>query len=450
MRSRTVLSGGRRSGFVFIAFTLALFLILGSIGLSVDIGRMYIVRSESQSFCDAAALAAAWELNGTADGITAARNAAFAVQKHYHLGTTAFDPARITVEFAEDPPTTWVSTPASPGTYWIARVTTSADLPMYFMPVVTGSLRSTIGASASSKKIPLQALSNFFPFAPYWQPPNFPVPPGVAGTPTENSVAADPPDPFGMIPARIGAASGAWQLSSAYTYQQGGIYTLRGPGNITYSNLQNSMCPNDATLLSAEYRDANGQPDRGFLSYDTGSADQIRGAIVADDPLAPPGETLMVGESTPPASGGCDQWCLVNGTKEAEVKAIWDRINLDSNTTATNYNDYVHSVGGAPNGMRVVVVPIVTANCGTGYTDPHTGLTVPDCPTYPPDAPGSLGGTTATSNVVLGWAGYFLLPQTDYPMGASNPICAEYIGPWLGGPGGGSGGGNVTEVVLVQ
>ena len=55
----------RRLGFVLVAFSLALLMILGSVGLTFDIGRMYIVRNESQSFCDSAAIAAAWQLDGS-------------------------------------------------------------------------------------------------------------------------------------------------------------------------------------------------------------------------------------------------------------------------------------------------------------------------------------------------------------------------------------------------
>jgi len=47
-------------------------LLLGVAGLAIDIGRMYVIRAELQSFTDAAALSAAVELNGTDSGVALA------------------------------------------------------------------------------------------------------------------------------------------------------------------------------------------------------------------------------------------------------------------------------------------------------------------------------------------------------------------------------------------
>ena len=55
MAVRKVGSGAR--GYVLVALTLALVFLLSICGLAVDIGRMYITKSEAQSFVDSAALA---------------------------------------------------------------------------------------------------------------------------------------------------------------------------------------------------------------------------------------------------------------------------------------------------------------------------------------------------------------------------------------------------------
>jgi len=47
--------------------------LLGAVGLAVDLGRMYIVKGEAQTFADSAALAAVLELDSTSAGITRAR-----------------------------------------------------------------------------------------------------------------------------------------------------------------------------------------------------------------------------------------------------------------------------------------------------------------------------------------------------------------------------------------
>jgi uncharacterized membrane protein len=43
-------------------FALSLFLLLGVCGLAIDIGRMYVAKSEAQSFADVAALNAVAQL----------------------------------------------------------------------------------------------------------------------------------------------------------------------------------------------------------------------------------------------------------------------------------------------------------------------------------------------------------------------------------------------------
>ena len=52
-----------RNGFVLIATCIALVILMALAGLAVDIGRMYVIKSELQAFADAAALTAAVQLN---------------------------------------------------------------------------------------------------------------------------------------------------------------------------------------------------------------------------------------------------------------------------------------------------------------------------------------------------------------------------------------------------
>lgn len=44
-----------RGGYVLVMLAVSLATLLGLVGLAVDVGRMYIVKSETQSFVDAAA-----------------------------------------------------------------------------------------------------------------------------------------------------------------------------------------------------------------------------------------------------------------------------------------------------------------------------------------------------------------------------------------------------------
>jgi uncharacterized membrane protein len=63
-------------GFVLIVTCIVLAILLGLAGLGIDIGRMYVIRSELQAFSDAAALNAALQLDGTEQGTARARHAA--------------------------------------------------------------------------------------------------------------------------------------------------------------------------------------------------------------------------------------------------------------------------------------------------------------------------------------------------------------------------------------
>jgi uncharacterized membrane protein len=74
----------REDGFVLIVTCIVLAILLGLAGLGIDIGRMYVIRSELQAFADAAALNAALKLDGTQQGVARARLAAsqFATGPH--------------------------------------------------------------------------------------------------------------------------------------------------------------------------------------------------------------------------------------------------------------------------------------------------------------------------------------------------------------------------------
>lgn len=420
-----------RCGFVLIAFTLALLLILGCVGLAFDIGRMYIARNESQSFCDSAALSAAWMLDGSLDGIAKARTAALATAKRYEFGTTEFDPDRIQVEFAKDPPGAWEANPADPVDYVMVRVRTSADLGMMIMPVITGSFSATIAASATAKQIELPggAPNSIFPFAP------MAIPTPEAGTVPPGSQPAN--DPFGMVPAQ-------YTEGGATVYQHGGVYTLRGPSNIKDVE---DMCPNDATELGAEYRKSWGQPDRGYI-WNSNSAKDIKDAILGN--VTPPDGSINIGDSI---TDLCD-YCKANGVKQSEVKAIGDRVESDTDSTTRWYKDYIERInsgtGTYGNYQRVVTVPIVTGPCGGTLDVGGTSYGLPCTGEYGP-------------NTVVGFAAFFLLPYEKsnsgpyglpgsyYSQGGNGPICAEYIGPWNGGGGASAGTGTGNRIAkLVQ
>ncbi len=435
-----------RGGFVLIAFTLALLLILGCAGLTFDIGRMYITRSESQTFCDAAALAAASKLDGTSSGITNAISAAQAIPKRYQFGTVPFAPDQIAVTFSQDG-ASWSASPANASGYIYARVATRVPLNMMLMPVVTGAMSTDIAARATAKQVAVNnAMTRVFPFGPLW------VPPGGTTIP-EGSSMPSPPDPFGMIPAKLPDGG----------YQQGGVYTLRGPSKLKEGELS-KMCVNDRTELALTFRrnlgkahigddyidDKKDNSARGYL-WDTNSANDIRQQILGSE--VPDGHTVAIGDVVLKGQPGADcglRPCLNPGVKQTEVDAIKARagesknhkVSGDTDSTSPNYATYVAENRG--NGDRVVVAPIVSGPC-----ESYEGA--PTCPQYPPEpyAPPALAGTKALPNSVLGFAGFFLLPPSEYG-NPQEPVCAEYIGPWVPNAAGASLMPGGSKLLLVE
>ena len=136
---------------------------MGMAALAIDIGRMYVVKSELQAFADAAALTAALELDGTTEGIRHAREAAAGVAKGPHamkwdLGSKPVE--EIATSFGrgdtQPDPKTWEGAPANAGDYHFVRVMASAPAPVIFLralqPLMTGF--STVAAAGVAVKTP--------------------------------------------------------------------------------------------------------------------------------------------------------------------------------------------------------------------------------------------------------------------------------------------------------
>ena len=65
-KTRATAQHSRERGFALIATAFGLIAILGVAGLSMDLGRMYIAKNELMAYSDAASIAAALQLDGTA------------------------------------------------------------------------------------------------------------------------------------------------------------------------------------------------------------------------------------------------------------------------------------------------------------------------------------------------------------------------------------------------
>src|SRR5689334_660480 len=120
----------RQRGYIMIATALSLIFLLGVVGLSVDIGRMYITKNELQPYTASATVAAAIHLDGSSAGITRALAAHGSDKGKWRIGTTTSD--SVTTSFATSSGGTYTTAPPDPPTgYTYARVVAVVNLPMY-------------------------------------------------------------------------------------------------------------------------------------------------------------------------------------------------------------------------------------------------------------------------------------------------------------------------------
>jgi Flp pilus assembly protein TadG len=168
----------KRRGAVLIMFALSLAVIFGFLGLAIDVGRLYIARNEAQAFADAAALAGAVMLDGTAAGLTNATNAAAGTYlsgntawKRNFFQTRPFEAGDYTVMFsASGADGSFLASGAgAPLNSRFVEVIATANVPMSFSMVLLGGDRTS--SPARARAVAAQVLKTTFddgliPFAP--------------------------------------------------------------------------------------------------------------------------------------------------------------------------------------------------------------------------------------------------------------------------------------------
>lgn len=141
-------------GFVLIAMSVSMLLLLAVIGLAFDLGRVYIARNEAQVFTDAAAMTAATKMDGTAAGIARAREAVARVPMRWNLGTKEF--TGVIVEFSKDGEK-WETDPKDAAEMTLARVTApSNSVEITFLRAVGGPNAFIVPARAVAAVNPVR------------------------------------------------------------------------------------------------------------------------------------------------------------------------------------------------------------------------------------------------------------------------------------------------------
>ena len=278
-------------------FTLSLFFLLGVCGLAIDIGRMYITKSEAQSFVDAAALNAAVSLASKPGVFTAATGAAANTAKQWGFGNNTF--TNVVTTFGTSPTDpNFTATPPyglyQASDYTFAQVTARVDLPLYLMRAVVRSNTSSIAASAMSGQMAVTSvLGGEFPFSPYSRKTHNP----------DNS-------------------------SNPYGYKIGNWYTMRWspPGNQT-------NCGTDMGNVGQ-----NGS-FRGYCCTGSSSAVSVRDVLAGGGTVP-----LNVGDALPIPPG------------QKNTIDITSFIDEDTDTTSATYAAYV--ANGKGNGKRLIVMAV--------------------------------------------------------------------------------------------
>ena len=134
--------------------SVCMFLLLAVIGMAFDLGRVYIARNEAQIFADAASMAAAKQLDGTAAGLDRARAAVTALPNRWNLGTQNF--SGVVTEFSVDGKQ-WEAEPKVLNALHYARVTAPDNhVAIMFLRAVGGPPSFTVPARATASTNPVR------------------------------------------------------------------------------------------------------------------------------------------------------------------------------------------------------------------------------------------------------------------------------------------------------
>src|SRR5579864_4292560 len=143
----------RERGYVLLTMGAAAVALFGALGLAVDVGRLFIAKTETQAFCDSAAMAATLQLNGTADGITAAQNAVANNLNNWNMDTARIPTYQ--VDFATSASGPWSTNPSPATGYIYARVQATAPVNLFFIPVVVSQQVQNVNSLAVGGQIAL-------------------------------------------------------------------------------------------------------------------------------------------------------------------------------------------------------------------------------------------------------------------------------------------------------
>ena len=297
---------------------------IGFVGLSIDVGRIYITKNEMQSYADSAALSAGLALDGTTAGVTSARNAVANSTNTWNFDTAAVSDPVVTFAKAKVGP--WIANPSPASGYSYVKVTAVAPLNLYFIPAVISQTKQSVNSMAVAGQIPIGSFSEGI--APY----------------TAVSVNTTGPD-FGLV------------VGNAYALQWPQFNNNRnGCGPANPSRCFNSPpCAGDSTASQIAVVSNWSSNISGY--WGGASNTQIEQEILDLIQL----QSVAVGTNILPI--------MTNGNKASEAGYLDERAGQDTNLSDNTVAAYLAA---AHNGRRLIPVLIVnpvdpTHTTVTGY-----------------------------------------------------------------------------------
>lgn len=293
---------GRRSqrGIVLVVTAILAVIMIGVLGLTADLGRAFVARNELRAFADAAAIAAAYRLDGTPAGLAAANSLATAGPgaNKWKFGTAAV--TGVTARFAQSFNGGYSASGSAPANSRFVSVSVSRPVPLFFMPAIAGMPQSmNVGATATAGQ----------------------------GVVTSPGPGLDPFSPDAVNPAD----------TTNFGYAVGVEYDIKWapPGQ---RNKVGGKCAGD---IAANIDAGGGAADRGYIDLGQGNGNSaLYDGIVNNDFGSNP-VSLEIGDTID----------TVTGNKHVGP-ALEDRVAQDTDTTHNTYASYTG------NGRRVLKLAV--------------------------------------------------------------------------------------------
>jgi len=361
-------------GSVMIMTAILMAGIILAVGLCIDVARVYMVRTELQNAADAAALAAARELDSGAGGINDAVTRATTIVNNYGFNDAAVNIQAVDVKFAinlnQDPYDSAATAAANPRNYRFVKVTTqSVATPMLFSARVLGANHTESRNAVAGMSVGINTICDFFPFAV------------ALGDSNKATPEFDPPAPNTVMTLNF----------------------VQGNGN--------SMTLKDKDYIIIEVPEISGNGAKETIRLAAGTT-SICATLNTNIPFhATPSSNINNGPRQI-VDGSSTRFNLyANGPGQLNPTDFPPDSNIGQDLTFQQYDDRTSVTPPNPNGpgqdqRRILIVPIV--------------------------APGTYTGTPVSAPT-LKFGAFFLksTPTVDSPCSKAEDGCAHFLVEWI-------------------